>query len=219
LQHFDEENNQDRNISQDRTISKSTLRLLCLSPDMFSAAIKTILPTNIIVENIRIISSSDFSTTKRRSLSAFVTLARDTSTHEIDTAVSVLQNRYLSRKFNLFISRHLSSAASNLTTSSKELAFFFFISFLSFNARSIVQSNMSRSLSDDSYRDDYASSSLYTSDFARDDSQIQVSVRSSTNLKQLRLIHKTLKSLLAHDSEFETLLMSRKKMQTDEKWF
>lgn len=78
---------------------------------------------------------------------------------------------------------------------------------------------MSRSLSDDSYRDDYASSSLYTSDFARDDSQIQVSVRSSTNLKQLRLIHKTLKSLLAHDSEFETLLMSRKKMQTDEKWF
>lgn len=218
LQHSDEEDNQGRNISQDRAIPKPTLRLSCLPPGMSPAAIKAILSTNITAEGVRIIPPSGPSTTERRSLSAFVTLARDTPAHEIDTAVSALQNRYLGRGFNLSISRHLSSAASDLTTSSGGLASSSSTSSLPFNARPIVQPNMSRSLPGGPHRGGYAPPSLYTPGFARGGPHVQVSVRPPTDLKQLRLIHKTLESLLAHGPEFEALLMSRKEVQTDEKW-
>ncbi|KAJ5750045.1 hypothetical protein N7533_007073 [Penicillium manginii] len=46
----------------------------------------------------------------------------------------------------------------------------------------------------------------------------QVEVKAPADVKQLRLIHKTLENLLNHGPEFEALLMSRPEVQREEKW-
>ncbi|KAK4690622.1 hypothetical protein P7C71_g6211, partial [Lecanoromycetidae sp. Uapishka_2] len=48
--------------------------------------------------------------------------------------------------------------------------------------------------------------------------QVQVNVNPPSDLKQLKLIHKTLEALLTHGPEFEALLMSRREVQMGEKW-
>ena len=49
-------------------------------------------------------------------------------------------------------------------------------------------------------------------------SRTEVHVQPPKDLVQLKLIHKTLESLLTHGPEFEALLMSRHAIQTDGKW-
>jgi U2-associated protein SR140 len=47
---------------------------------------------------------------------------------------------------------------------------------------------------------------------------VHVSVKPPADLRQLKLIHKTVESLITHGPEFEALLMSRPEVQRDEKW-
>lgn len=216
LQHSDDEEAEDRSKSQDRAIPKPTLRLSLLPPGTSPAAIKAIIPSNLTVDGVRIMPPSGPGTTERRSLSAIVTLAKDTPALEIDTAVSALQHRYMGRGFNLVISRHLSTAASNLEAPSAGLTSS--SSSLPFNARPIAQPNMSRAAHGGPHRGGYAPPSAYTPGLGRGLPQVQVNVTPPSDLKQLKLIHKTLESLLTHGPEFEALLMSRKEVQTDEKW-
>ena len=216
LQHSDDEETEDRTKSQDRAIPKPTLRLSSLPPGTSPAAIKAILPTNITIEGVRIMPPSGPGTMERRSLSAIVTLAKETPALDIDTAVSALQNRYMGRGFSLSISRHLSSAAANLDAPPGGLAST--SSTLPFNARPIAQPNMSRAAPGGPHRGGYAPPSAYTPSLGRGTPQVQVNVAPPSNLNQLKLIHKTIESLLNHGPEFEALLMSRKEVQTDEKW-
>lgn len=216
LQHSDDEDVEDRSKAQDRAVPKPTLRLSLLPPGTSPAAIKAIIPTNLTIDGVKILPPPGPSTTERRSVTAIVTLAKDTPALDIDAAVSALQNRYMGRGFNLAISRHLSTAVSSLDAPSAALTSS--SSSLPFNARPIAQPNMSRSAHGGPHRGGYAPPTAYTPGLGRGLAQTQVNVTPPSDLRQLRLIHKTLESLLEHGPEFEALLMSRKEVQTDERW-
>jgi U2-associated protein SR140 len=213
--------------SEAKVTAKPTLHLSSLPPGTSPAVIKALIPSLLNVENVRIIppttpSSSNPTSTERKSTSAIVTLAAETPATDIDTIVSQLQNRYLGFGFNLSISRHLSSAAlsgpSAITAPSASS-----LTHQPFNARPIVQhTSLSRAPPPGQSQSRFAPPASYTSSTpysARNSTPAtQVVVQPPTDLTQLKLIHKTLEALLTHGPEFEALLMSRPSIQSDEKW-
>ena len=216
LQHSDDEDTGSRTRTQERVVPKPTLRLSSLPPGTSPAAIKAILPPNLTVDGVRILPPPAPGTMERKSSSAVITLAKDTPALEIDTAVSALQNRYMGRGFYLSLSRHLSSASVSLETPSLGLSSS--TSSLPFGARPIPPQNLGRA-PPGGHRGGFAPPSSYNSTpYARGAPQVQVNVNPPGDLKQLKLIHMTLEALLTHGPEFEALLMSRKTVQTDEKW-
>ena len=216
LQHSDDEDTGSRTRAQERAIPKPTLRLSSLPPGTSPAAIKAVLPANLTVDAVRILPPSGLETMERKSSSAVVTLAKDTPALDIDTAVSALQNRYMGRGFYLSISRHLSSASVGLDTPSLGLSSS--TSSLPFGARPIPPPNLGRA-PPSAHRGGFAPPSSYNSaSYGRSAPQVQVNVNPPGDLRQLKLIHKTLEALLAYGPEFEALLMTRKDVQTDEKW-
>ena len=216
LQHSDDEDKGSRTRTQERAVLKPTIRLSSLPPGTSPAAIKAILPPNLTVDGVRMLAPSGTGTMERKSSSAVVTLAKDTPALDIDTAVSALQNRYMGRGFYLSLSRHLSSASVGLDTPSLGLSSA--TSSLPFGARPIPPPNLGRA-PPGGHRGGFAPPSSYNSaQYGRSAPQVQVNVNPPGDLKQLKLIHKTLEALLTHGPEFEALLMSRKDVQTDEKW-
>lgn len=215
LQHSDDEDTGGHTRTQERAIPKPTIRLSSLPPGTSPAAIKAILPTTLPVEGVRIMPPSGPGTLERRTLSAVVTLAKDTPALDIDTAVSALQNKYMGRGFYLSLSRHLSSAAVGLDTPNLGLSSS--SSSLPFGARPVAPSNLGRA-PPGGHRGGFAPPASYSSGQFRTAPTVQVNVNPPSDLKQLRLIHKTLEALLTHGPEFEALLMSRKDVQMDEKW-
>ena len=215
LQLSDDEDTGGRTRTQERAIPKPTIRLSSLPPGTSPAAIKAILPATLPVEGVRIMPPSGPGTLERRTLSAVVTLAKDTPALDIDTAVSALQNKYMGRGFYLSLSRHLSSAAVGLDTPNLGLSSS--SSSLPFGARPVAPSNLARAPTG-GHRGGFAPPASYSSGQFRTAPTVQVNVNPPSDLKQLRLIHKTLEALLTHGPEFEALLMSRKDVQMDEKW-
>lgn len=214
LQHSDDEDTGGRMKTQERPIPKPTLRLSSLPPGTSPPAMKAILPPNLMVDGIRILPPSGPGTMERKSSSAVVTLAKDTPALDIDTAVSALQNRYLGRGFYLSLSRHLSSVG--IDTPSVGLSSS--TSSLPFGARPVPPANLGRA-PPGGHRGGFAPPSSYNpAQYGRSAPQVQVNVNPPGDLKQLKLIHKTLEALLTHGPEFEALLMSRKVVQIDEKW-
>lgn len=216
LQHSDDEDTGARVKSQERAIPKPTVRLSSLPPGTSPAAIKAFLPSNLTIDGVRIIPpSGPGASMERRSLSAVVTLAKDTPALDIDTAVSALQNRYMGQGFYLSLSRHLSSTSVGLDAPSLGLSST--TSSLPFGARPIPPPNLGRA-PPGGHRGGFAPPSTYNSNQYRGAPQVQVNVTPPSDLKQLKLIHKTIEALLTHGPEFEALLMSRKDVQIDEKW-
>lgn len=221
--HADEEDDKaGRARAQERTPPKPTLRLSNLPPGTSPAVIKSLLPTNLNIDGIRLLPPSGPGTTERRSNSAIVALAKDTPAIDIDTAVSALQNRYLGRGYYLSLSRYLSSAAVGVDLSTTGLSAT--LSSLPFGARPIPTgpgSTFNRAPPGTSHRGGFAPPQSYTPTgpgaFGRGP-QLQVTVNPPSDLKQLKLIHKTLEALLNHGPEFEALLMSRHNVQTEERW-
>ena len=216
LQHSDDEDTGSRTRAQERAIPKPTIRLSSLPPGTSPAAIKAILPSNLTVDGVRILPPSGPEATERKSSSAVVTLAKDTPALDIDTAVSALQNRYMGRGFYLSLSRYLSSASVGIDTPSLGLSSS--TSSLPFGARPIPSVNLGRP-PPGGHRGGFAPPSSYNSaQYGRGAPQVQVNVIPPGDLKQLKLIHRTLEALLTHGPEFEALLMSRRDVQIDERW-
>ncbi|MCJ1389172.1 U2 snRNP-associated SURP domain-containing protein [Xylographa bjoerkii] len=218
----DEEEKTGRSRAHDRAAPKPTIHLSSLPPGTSPAVVKSILPSNLQVDAVRLLPPTG-PAMERRSLSAIVTLAKDTPAIDIDTAVSALQNKYLGWGFCLSLSRHLSSAAIGsgmpapigLSSTSS----------LPFGAKPIPAGpggGFSRGLPTSSHRGGYAPPSSYVTvnsgPFGRGPPPVQVNVAPPADLKQLKLIHKTLEALLTHGPEFEALLMSRSAVQKEEKW-
>ena len=208
--------------SHERAPPKPTLRLSSLPPGTSPAVVKAFIPANLTVDGVRILPPSGPVTAERRSLSAIVTLAKDTPALDIDTAVSALQNRYLGRGFYLTLSRHLSSVA--IDTEPPALGLSAGSSSLPFGARPIPQypgAGMGRGMPG-SHRGGFAPPQSYAptgaGQFGRGAPPVQVNVNPPSDLKQIKLIHKTLEALLTHGPEFEALLMSRRDVQLEEKW-
>ena len=219
--HSDDENVGESAKLQERAVPKPTLRLTSLPPGTSPAAIKAVIPSTLTVEGVRIIPPSGPGTnsTERKSVSAVVTLAKDTPALDIDTAVSALQNRYMGRGYYLSLSRHLSSASVGLETPG--FGFPSSGTSLPFGARPIPPQNLGRAPPSSIHRGGFAPPSSYNpppNQYGRGTPQVQVTVTPPSDLRQLKIIHKTLEALLNHGPEFEALLMSRKVVQQDEKW-
>lgn len=222
--HDDRESNDDRAAmgrqdqdrhDEDEKAARPTVYLSSLPPGTSPAVIKALFtPSSLAVENVRILPGS---TADRKALSAIVTLAAETAATDIDTMVSHMQNKYLGFGFNLSLSRHLSSAALS-GTSALNLPGSNMNS-LPFGARSIQQqTSLSRAPPPGQGRN-YAPPQSYTSSTSYGSRpQTQVAVQPPSDLKQLKLIHKTLEALLTYGPEFEALLMSRPQIQREEKW-
>ncbi|KAI9762102.1 MAG: hypothetical protein M4579_000582 [Chaenotheca gracillima] len=206
----------------ERAAPKPTLHLSSLPPGTSPAAIKAILPPVLNVDAVRILPPSGPGSVERRSVSCIVTLGKDTPSNDIDTVTSSLQNRYLGRGYYLSISRHLSSAALN-TGSTLATGATSALTSLPFGARPARPGPggpLNRAPPPSTrHRGGFAPPSSFSpAPLGRGGPPVQVSVNPPSDLKQLRLIHKTLELLLTHGPEFEALLMSRPDVQRGEKW-
>ena len=205
--------------AEEKAASKPTLRLANLPPGTSPAVIKALIPTSLAVENIKIVPPSGPSGTERKSIAAIVTLSKETPATDIDNAVSALQNRYLGFGFFLNLHRHLSSAAisSGLTalTSSATVSH-------PFGAKRVEEAPARPAHHQHAgHHRGYAPPSSYgphTGGPLNRSGILHVPVRSPRDIKQLRMIHKVIESVLQHGPEFEALLLSRPDVQREEKW-
>ncbi|KAJ6021308.1 hypothetical protein N7540_006812 [Penicillium herquei] len=203
----------------ERAAAKPTLQLALLPPGTSPSVVKSLIPPSLVVDNVHITRPSSQTPTERKSSAAIVTLASDTAASDIDTVVSALQNKYLGRGYYLSLSRHLSSAAitSNISASLGSST-----GSLPFGAKNIQPTthggSLNRAPPPGSHRGGFAPPSSYGPNLGGVAPSTRVEVRAPSDIKQLRLIHKTLESLLQYGPEFEALLMSRPEVQREEKW-
>ncbi|KAI9864440.1 MAG: hypothetical protein M1824_005143 [Vezdaea acicularis] len=202
---------------------KPTLQLSSLPPGTSPSVIKALLRPFLAVDNVRIMppAGPGFSGTDRKSISAIVTLAKDTAANDIDTTVNGLQNRYLGWGFYLSLSRHLSSAALSANTSITA-GLNPNLSAMPFGAKPAPippASSMNRAPPPSTtHRGGYGPPVSFGPPGSKSAQPFQVAVRPPSDLRQLKLIHKTLEALVTHGPDFEALLMSRPDVQQDEKW-
>jgi len=221
---FAREEEESKDADEQKAAAKPTLHLSSLPPGTSPAVIKGLFtPSPLTIENVRILPAGPGSTRERKSISAIVTLAAETPATDIDTMVSHLQNKYLGFGFNLSISRHLSSAALTSASSLSNNTPSASMNNLPFGAKPIPQhTSLSRAPPPGHGPARFAPPASYTSSSPygprSNNPPTQVTVQAPNNLKQLRLIHKTLETLLTYGPEFEALLMSRPQIQRDEKW-
>jgi len=211
----DQRTSRDEEEREEEKAAKPTVHLASMPPGTSPTFIKALFAhTPLNVDNVRILppAAPAGPQTDRKSSSAIVTLAAETPASDIDTVVSHLQNKYLGFGFKLSISRHLSSAAiANAALASTNA------NTLPFGARPLQQHTSLARAPPPNQR--FAPPQSYTSStpYSRGP-PTQVTVQSPPDLKQLKLIHKTLEAVLTYGPEFEALLMSRAEIQRDEKW-
>jgi U2-associated protein SR140 len=225
FQASDDDGDGNEQSPEERAAPKPTLHLSSLPPGTSVPVIKALIPASLTVDAVRLVPQRGGNgSAERKSLSAIVTLAKDTPGSEIDSVVSVLQNRYLGLGFNLSISRHLSSAligsagasALPLISSSESHPF---------GAQPIFSGTTQPLNRAPPPRGGFAPLPSYggqpQSQYGRgstSNAPLQVPVKPPSDVKQLKLIHKTVEAVLTHGPEFEALLMSRPNVQRDEKW-
>ena len=203
----------------ERAAAKPTLYLASLPPGTSPSVIKTLIPSTLVVDGVKILRPPSQSSTDRKSMSAIVTLANESAASDIDSAVSAVQNKYLGWGYNLSISRHLSSAA--ISSSMPVTIGLSSTTSLPFGAKNASQhpgGSLNRAPPPGPHRGGFAPPSSYGPTYGRGGTSTQVEVKTPADLKQLKLIHKTLENLLEYGPEFEALLMSRPEVQRDEKW-
>lgn len=90
---------------------RPTVQLSCLPPSMNSEEVKLLLRDFLPVHSVRFQPPTGPDLGVKKSLTAIATLSTETSTSQIDAAVSALKDKYLGYGFSLSISRHLSSTS------------------------------------------------------------------------------------------------------------
>ncbi|KAJ5155455.1 hypothetical protein N7492_008258 [Penicillium capsulatum] len=202
----------------EKAAAKPTLYLASLPPGTSPAVLKSLMPSYLSVDNVDILRPPSQTPTDKKSSAAIITLSSDTAASDIDTAVSALQNKYLGRGYNLTLSRHLSSAAmSSNISSTVSLSSTSTMPFGAKNAQPNFTGSLNRAPPPGPHRA-FAPPSSYGPNVGRGGLSMEIDVKAPSDIKQLRLIHKTLENLLNHGPEFEALLMSRSEVQRDEKW-
>lgn len=219
---FAGEEEESKDTEEMKAAAKPTLHLSSLPPGTSMAVIKGLFAASPLnVDSVRLLPKQPGSLNERNSLSAIVTLAAETPATDIDTVVSHLRNQYLGFGFNLSISRHLSSAALSGSTSLNAPSTN--INNLPFGAKPIPQhGSLSRAPPPSQGPGRFAPPASYTlsTPFGSRTNlpTTQVTVQIPNDLKQIRLINKTIEALLTYGPEFEALLMSRPEIQRDEQW-
>ncbi|KAI9051059.1 hypothetical protein LZ554_005167 [Drepanopeziza brunnea f. sp. 'monogermtubi'] len=206
---------------EDRVVAKPTLRLASLPPSTSPAVIKALMPANLTVDAVRVLSAAGpVVYTERKSMSAIVTLAKDTAANDIDSAVNSLQNRYLGYGYYLNLHRHLSSAA--ISNSAAVSALGSATASQPFGAKAVDVTPAAGRAQAPPHQRGFAPPTSYAPSAPnqpRNNSPLlYVPVQAPQDIKELKLIHKVIENLLTHGPEFEALLMSRPDVQRDEKW-
>lgn len=206
---------------EDRAVAKPTLRLASLPPGTSPAVIKALLPSNLTVDAVRILPPSGPGVyMERKSMSAIVTLAKDTAANDIDAAVNSLQNKYLGYGYYLNLHRHLSSAA--ISSSASVPALGTSMASQPFGAKAVDIAPAGRGHAPPPHQRGFAPPTSYApsgpGNTPRGGPLLHVPVQAPRDIKELKLIHKVIESLLTHGPEFEALLMSRPDVQREEKW-
>ena len=219
---LDNEDNEMRaGIEEERAVAKPTLRLASLPPGTSPAVIKALIPTNLKVDAVRIQATVPSSASERKSMGAIVTLAQETAANDIDTAVNALQNRYLGYGYYLSLHRHLSSAAISNNAAITGLGAS--ITSHPFGAKPVVLPSAGRGHGPPPHRGGFAPPTSYAPAAQQQQQNrggplLHVPVKAPQDVKELKLIHKVIESLITHGPEFEALLMSRPDVQREEKW-
>jgi U2-associated protein SR140 len=204
--------------AEEKAASKPTLRLANLPPGTSPAVVKALIPASLSVENVRMVAPSGPAGTERKSTAAIVTLSKETPATDIDNAVSALQNRYLGFGFFLSLHRHLSSAA--IASGLAALPSSTVVSY-PFGAKRVEEGPGRPAHQPMGHGRAYAPPSSYgpvVGGPLNRSNILHVPVRAPRDIKQLRMIHKVIESVLEHGPEFEALLMSRPDVQRDESW-
>jgi U2-associated protein SR140 len=205
---------------QEKAAPKPTLRLASLPPGTSPAVIKALLPSNLTVDAVRILPPSGPGVgMERKSMSAIVTLAKDTPANDIDTCVNGLQNRYLGYGYYLNLHRHLSSAAISSSAPIPTLGNS--MAAQPFGAKAVDVAAAGRGHAPPVHQRGFAPPTSYTplgSGNLPRGPLFHVPVQAPRDIRELKLIHKVIESMLTHGPEFEALLMSRPDVQREEKW-
>ncbi|KAK1966666.1 coatamer subunit protein [Colletotrichum sublineola] len=205
--------------AEEMTVARPTLRLSQLPPGTSPAFIKSLIPTNLTVENVKILPPVGTSGTERKCAVAIVTLSQDTPATDIEAAVSSLQNRYLGYGFNLSLHRHLSSAVATATTSTLGGTS---AGSQPFGAKPVSQQTTpGNAATQHAFHRGFAPPTSYAPSLGgpiNRSSILHVPVKPPNDIKMVQLINKTIESVLEHGVDFEALLMSRPEVQREEKW-
>ncbi|KAJ5888085.1 hypothetical protein N7495_008126 [Penicillium taxi] len=188
---------------------KPSLLMTSLPPGTSTSFVKSLIPS-LRVDNVKIFPPERSHPTDKKSVSAIVSLASDSSTADLDSASSALQNKYLGRGYHLSVSRHLSS------TSIKSTLDLHSTPSLPFGAKE-TQSGYGASRVPTRHGG-FAPPASYGPNLTRRGPSSQVDVKIPEDIKQVQIIHKTIENVLKYGAEFEALLMSRSEIKTNEKW-
>ncbi|GFP54601.1 hypothetical protein ACSS6W_002425 [Trichoderma asperelloides] len=205
--------------AEEKAIARPTLRLSNLPPGISPATIKSLLPANLAVENVKIQPPAGPGGTERKCTVAIVTLSKETPATDMDAAVSTLQNRYMGYGYYLSLHRHLSSAVSNsalsgLASSSSASQ--------PFGAKPVEQESAGghSEHSRHGFQRGFAPPTSYSHGpgSVNRSSLLHVPVKPPSDIRMIRLINKVIEGVLEHGPDFEALLMSRASVQREEKW-
>ncbi|TPX18885.1 uncharacterized protein E0L32_011437 [Thyridium curvatum] len=204
--------------AEEKALARPTLRMANLPPGTSPSFVKTLVAASLTVEDVKMLPPSGSVSQARKSLTAIITLSAETAATDIDATVSALQHRYLGYGYYLSLHRHLSSAAitggladinSHSSTSQP------------FGAKRVDPGAKVHSSVPHGHGRAFAPPTSFDpmmgAGFNRADI-FHVPVQPPRDVKQLRMIHKTIEGVLEHGPEFEALLMSRPDVQKDEKW-
>ena len=219
----DEEDTSRKRRSPEPTVRKPTMLLEGLPRASSRETIRELVPAALKVENVALIElPKNNNSSALPTLSALVMLASDTPISEVDAAVSALQTRYLGFGCYLKISRHVSLSSdhgpmANAAGNISEIQ--------PFGAKQMSSRPVGGSLRSAPPPSSYGNHPPPSSYIPTGPNQsqrvpglMQVSVVPPSDVKQLKLIHRTAESLIAYGPDFEALLVSRPEVQRDEKW-
>jgi U2-associated protein SR140 len=202
---------------------KPTLLLSSLPPNITKAVITDLLSsTPLKIDSVRIIPAppptgpSQPSLSIRKAASALVTLSQETPISDVDAAVSSLNGRYMGYGFWLGIVRHLSSTVAGSAPTGIPIIG---TQANPFGAKAPRPAGPSGGRGGP-HRGGFAPPSSFglSARAQQQPGALQVHVQPPQDLKVLKLIHRTIESLLTHGTEFEALLMSQDSVRNDPKF-
>lgn len=208
---------QDR--EEEKAVARPTLRLSNVPPGTSPATIKALLPSNLVVENVKLLPPAPGTGTERKSLVVIVTMSPETPATDMDAAVSALQNRYMGYGYYLTLHRHLSSAVASaaalpsLGSSSASHPF---------GAKPVEQADAAskNAQQQHGFHRGFAPPTSYGPNYVAINRAniLHVPVKPPQDVRTIQLINMVIEGILEHGPEFEALLMTRPEVQREEKW-
>lgn len=216
----DEDVGEAHDREEEKAVARPTLRLSNVPPGTSPATIKAMIPSNLVVENVKLLPPAPGGGgTERKNLVVIVTMSPDTPATEMDAAVSALQNRYMGYGYYLALHRHLSSAVAssaampNLGSSSTSHPF---------GAKPVEKAGggAKDTQQQQGFHRGFAPPTSYGPNYVAINraSILHVPVKPPQDVRTIQLINMVIEGILEHGPEFEALLMSRPEVQREEKW-